>query len=159
MRNDWFKVGKFKHMVGMSRGDVRNLEEGSLVISVFILDTLAAFPNFNLFFFRFFYWICLFQHFITWIPLQIRNRQDELKCRVDTLGVFLNIIFDNDSKTRCLEHLDLSPVHELQASLPVLLSSLADVQLFPTGPWDTSWPCSHVSTSHSPINISKLLKM
>lgn len=50
-------------------------------------SSLAAFPNFNLFFFRFFCLVCLFQHFIIWIPLQIRNRQDELKCRVDTLRV------------------------------------------------------------------------
>lgn len=87
LRHDWFKVGKLKHMVGMSRDDVRNLE-GTLVISVFILDTLAPFPTFNCVFFRFFYWICLFQHFIIWTPWQIRSRQDELKWRVDIVWVF-----------------------------------------------------------------------
>lgn len=40
MRSDWFQVGNLTLMVGMSKGDIRNLEEGTLVINVFILDTL-----------------------------------------------------------------------------------------------------------------------
>lgn len=147
-------------MVGMSRGDMtfRRRNFGNQCVHSWY-SYLAAFPNFNLFVFRFFYWICVFQHFIIWIPLQIRNGQGEITCRVDTVGGFFNMIFYNGSKIRCLgiwpSLLCMNSRHHCLFFCPAWQMC----SFFPTCLWDTSSPCSHVSTSYSPINIIKLLKI